>query len=74
MFSGEGFYCWANRDYFFGYFELGQKAWGRFEGQIRYQGGFKDNRRHGEGTCWYPTGEIYSGGWSHGRKHGRGSF
>ena len=52
---------------------MGQKVWGRLEGQVKYQGGFKDNRRHGEGTCWYPSGEIYTGEWLNGKKHNKGT-
>lgn len=31
-----------------------------------------NNKRHGKGTCWYSTGEIYSGEWSKGKRHGYG--
>jgi hypothetical protein len=74
LFEGEGFYSWNEKEYFFGMFEQGQKVWGRLEGQTQYQGGFKDNRRHGRGTCWYPTGEIYTGYWENGKRHGRGTI
>lgn len=74
LFHGEGLYLWSQEEYFFGHFELGQKVWGRLEGPVKYQGGFQNNRRHGEGTCWYPSGEIYTGEWLNGKKHNKGTI
>lgn len=28
-----------------------------------YKGYFRDGKRHGQGTCWFPTGCIYKGDW-----------
>ena len=40
----------------------------------RYQGGFKDDQRHGRGTCLYPDGGRYTGEWSMGAMDGEGRF
>ena len=40
----------------------------------RYQGSFKDDRRHGRGTCIYPDGGRYIGEWSNGAMDGEGRF
>jgi len=30
-------------------------------GAKRYEGAWRQGRRHGQGTEWYPSGEVYSG-------------
>jgi len=39
-----------------------------------YVGGWKDDRRHGKGTCFFKSGEYYQGTWDHGMMHGHGTL
>jgi len=39
-----------------------------------YVGGWKDDRRHGKGTCFFKGGEYYQGIWDHGVMHGQGTL
>lgn len=45
-------------------------------GKLRklYVGAWKDDRRHGKGTCFFKTGEFYQGSWEFGRMHGHGTM
>ena len=43
-------------------------------GMERFQGQFKEDRRHGRGTCIYPDGSRYTGEWQAGAVHGEGRF
>ena len=38
----------------------------------RYEGNFKDDKRHGSGTCEYANGDIYEGEWRNDQRSGRG--
>jgi len=40
----------------------------------KYQGCWKDGKQHGEGTMFYPNGDIYTGQWVEGKKHGTGTY
>jgi hypothetical protein len=47
------------------------------EGQIqpgRYVGGWKDDKKHGEGTHHYRKGDTYEGSWKDGKRHGYGTY
>jgi len=39
-----------------------------------YVGTWKDDRRHGRGTCFFKSGEFYQGSWEYGRMHGHGTM
>ena len=40
-------------------------------GQLRYEGEWKDNRFHGHGKAYYENGQLwYEGEWQDGRPHG----
>jgi hypothetical protein len=39
-----------------------------------YVGGWKDDRRHGKGTCFFKNGEFFQGTWDHGMMHGHGTL
>ncbi|XP_031572949.1 radial spoke head 1 homolog [Actinia tenebrosa] len=40
----------------------------------RYQGSYKDGRRHGKGVYYFNNGDIYDGEWRKGRKEGIGTY
>ena len=44
------------------------------QGMERYQGEFKDDKRHGRGTCIFPDGSRYTGEWHSGLLSGDGRF
>lgn len=39
-----------------------------------YVGGWKDDQRHGRGTCFFRNGEFFQGAWDHGKMHGHGTL
>ena len=39
-----------------------------------YNGFFKNNKRHGQGTYYHKNGDKYSGNWKNSKKHGRGTY
>lgn len=39
-----------------------------------YVGGWKDDKRHGKGTCFFKGSEYYQGTWDHGMMHGQGTL
>lgn len=40
----------------------------------KYEGQFKDKKKHGKGTYYYPDGDIYEGEWKNDKKDGYGVF
>jgi hypothetical protein len=46
-----------------GIFQNGQKIKGQLFGRIKYEGEFKNNKRHGFGKCTYDDGTMYEGWW-----------
>ena len=40
----------------------------------KYIGGWKDDKRHGQGTFTYPDGAKYVGGWKDDNWHGQGTY
>ena len=39
-----------------------------------YDGGYKMDKRHGQGVYTYANGDTYAGGWANGVKHGKGCY
>eukprot|EP00443_Scrippsiella_acuminata_P043794 CAMPEP_0115370666 /NCGR_PEP_ID=MMETSP0270-20121206/106948_1 /TAXON_ID=71861 /ORGANISM="Scrippsiella trochoidea, Strain CCMP3099" /LENGTH=580 /DNA_ID=CAMNT_0002793495 /DNA_START=411 /DNA_END=2153 /DNA_ORIENTATION=+ len=39
-----------------------------------YVGGWKDDKRHGRGTCFFKNGEFFQGSWDQGKMHGHGTL
>jgi hypothetical protein len=39
-----------------------------------YVGGWKEDRRHGKGTCFFKGGEYFQGTWDRGMMHGQGTL
>jgi len=39
-----------------------------------YVGGWKDDKRHGRGTCFFKNGEYFQGTWDQGKMHGQGTL
>ena len=39
-----------------------------------YEGGYKMDKRHGQGVYTYANGDSYAGGWANGVKHGKGCY
>ncbi|CAL1129389.1 unnamed protein product, partial [Cladocopium goreaui] len=37
-----------------------------------YVGGWKDDKRHGRGTCFFSDGQFFQGDWTEGKMHGEG--
>jgi len=40
----------------------------------KYVGGWKDGKKHGQGTSTFSSGNKYVGEWKNGEYHGQGSF
>ncbi len=40
----------------------------------RYEGEWRDGRRHGWGTFVHPDGYRFEGEWKEGNRHGKGTF
>jgi len=39
-----------------------------------YVGGWKDDKQHGKGTCFFKNGELFQGFWDNGKMHGAGTL
>jgi len=51
----------------------GQGTWTCPDGEVIYEGEWKNNKRHGQGTFAYSDGElIYEGEWKDDKRHGQG--
>lgn len=54
LFHGEGLYVWSKVEYFKGVFHHGMKKKGLMVvDHRRYEGEFKNNKRHGKGKAYY---------------------
>ena len=40
----------------------------------KYEGEYKDGKRHGQGTYTFPDGKKYVGGWKDSKYHGQGTL
>lgn len=43
-------------------------------GDTRYEGGYRDGKRHGYGVYTFASGDRYEGEWRDGEEHGRGTY
>ena len=41
---------------------------------VCYDGKWRDDQRHGTGTCSYANGDVYEGRWFRNHKHGEGAY
>lgn len=54
--------------------ELEFKSEHRFQNGAIYKGGWKNGKRHGEGSQIWPDGARYEGFWRKNKAHGKGKF
>lgn len=77
-FSGKGVFITERGDYIIGNWENGKlNGEGKLvdnNGEVCYEGGFKDNKKNGEGDEFYPGGDVYSGYFYNGLKNGKGIY
>ena len=43
-------------------------------GGEKYEGEWKDGKKHGEGTYYYPLGNTYIGDWGDDKRNGKGTY
>ena len=41
---------------------------------VKYEGEFKEGKKHGNGKYWFSNGDTYEGGYLNGLKHGDGVY
>lgn len=46
----------------------------KFKLAYRYEGEWKNDKRHGRGTYRYTNGDVYIGEWSADMRHGKGEY
>jgi hypothetical protein len=46
----------------------------KFELRRVYVGGWKSDKKHGQGVYYYPSGDIYDGEWRDGKREGQGTM
>ena len=49
-------------------------VWFNLREKLRYEGQFKDDKRHGNGFYRFEDGTFYIGGFENGNRHGFGSL
>ena len=58
--------------------EIQREEWGRGEMKKvsvdKYEGQFKDGKRHGQGTFYYANGDKYEGQFRDDKRNGRGTY
>jgi hypothetical protein len=40
----------------------------------KYEGEYKNDKKHGIGTFYWPDGRVYKGEWADGKQHGKGEY
>jgi len=45
-----------------------------FQNSEKYDGGWKQNKHHGNGKFTYESGNVYDGQWRYGKREGHGMF
>lgn len=72
--TGHGTYTWSTAP--------GANPWGPQDEEetwpegrpVRYEGGWLNGQKSGEGQIWYPNGDRYHGQWAEDKKHGDGTY
>lgn len=82
--TGYGIQTFPNHDKYEGQWENGVRSgegvlWirvGKAATKLRklYVGGWKDDKRHGKGTCFFKNNESFQGDWEQGKMHGTGQM
>jgi len=82
--TGYGIQTYPNGNKYEGQWESGKRAgegvlWirvGKTGNKLRklFVGGWKDDKRHGKGTCFFRNGEYFQGDWELGKMHGTGQM
>jgi len=82
--TGYGIQTYPNGNKYEGQWENGKRSgegvlWirvGKTGTKLRklFVGGWKDDKRHGKGTCFFKNGEYFQGDWEHGKMHGQGQM
>ena len=59
---------------FVGKFRDNQRFYGTYTYNVgdKYEGDWRDNKKHGVGTYWYVNGDKYKGEWRKGVRSGKG--
>ncbi len=77
--SGNGTYTWADGDKYIGTFTDGQLTgngtylFNLTKSALKYEGEFKDWKRHKYGTLYWRNGERYEGTWENDQQNGLGT-
>jgi hypothetical protein len=76
--DGVGTLRWPNGDTYSGELHRnvrhGSGSFVSENGAARYEGGWRDGMRHGEGVQQYANGSVYKGQWAYNARHGRGTL
>jgi hypothetical protein len=73
--DGNGRYTYADNSYFQGNFSEGMQVSGKYssaDGSLEYDGRWKGQMRHGQGTFHISGAYKYTGSWFENARHGKG--
>ena len=73
--DGSGRYTYADNSYFQGKFSEGVQVSGKYssaDGSLEYDGQWKGDMRHGQGTFHLSGAYKYTGSWFENARHGQG--